>query len=143
MQTYELKTRSWHHYLATWGGPSIWPGDVMDICTYIRRVLSGAIKFLLVMSILCALAVTMIYVEVSFCYCGFLLLTGMPWAEVAQYKMAAPAGAGVVINTVLMLGALATWYRNSNVQVRIPTPGFVSLATEKFRSRTCFRIQFR
>jgi hypothetical protein len=141
MKSYTLKTNSWHFYLANWGGPKIYADDQMDICSYIRRVIGGLAKMILVMLLVATVVGVVVFAEGAFCYCAFLLITGVPALEVVQLKAAGPAMIAAIMNLLFLFAALANWYRNSNVQV--PTPGFVTLATKKFKSKTCFMVEFK
>lgn len=140
MQSYTLNKNSWHFYLASEWGRHIYLDESMDICTYIRRVIIGAIKLTMASVIVSVVVGLIAAMELAFLYCAFQLLFG-DLASVTNQHVQGLACVGTVANAALAIAYLVNWYKDKNIQV--PTPGFVTLATKKFKSKTCFMVEFK
>ena len=142
MQSYTLNTKTWHFYLASNWGKHIYIDDgPMDICTYIRRVIAGALKFTMATLIMCFLAGALLAVEGSFLFTAYAIMIHN--LSLVGERVFACAFIGALINILILIVAVKTYYDNHHCKISIPTPGFVSLAARKFKSKTCFMVEFK
>ena len=140
MQSYTLNKNSWHFYLASDWGQHIYLDESMDICTYIRRVIIGAIKLTMASVIMSVVVGLLVAMELAFLYCACQFLFG-DLSSVTNQHIQGLACVGTVANAFLALACLINWYKEKDIKV--PTPGFVTLATKKFKSKTCFMVEFK
>lgn len=145
MKSYTLNNKSWHFYLASEWGRKIYIEDgPIDICTYIRRVLSGLAKFILIGIFMSLIIGLFIGIEGSFLYAGYQMLFGD--LSTLNNHVQGLACCGVVINLVLAFASIKIWMQENNIEITLPRPqesGFLSLAYKKFKSKTCFMVEFK
>jgi hypothetical protein len=141
MKSYTLNSKSWHFWLASEWGSRIYVGEGIDICSYIRRVISGFFK-MIGAGIMAALFIGLILAgEGSFLYAAYQLTFGdINLITEAVGTLAAIAAA---LNVLLLIGAVKAWTEENDISLSVPTPGFISLAAKKFKSKTCFMINFK
>jgi hypothetical protein len=141
MKSYTLNSKSWHFWLASeWGG-RIYVEDGIDICSYIRRVISGFFK-MIGAGIMAALFIGLILAgEGSFLYAAYQLLFGD--VSLITESVGTLAAIAAALNVLLLIGSVKAWIEGNDVSLSVPTPGFISLAAKKFKSKTCFMINFK
>lgn len=146
MKQHTLNKDSWHFRLANFGDRRVWADDEIDICYYIRKVFGGATAFL-------ALVIFAIIFVVIF---GYGYITGAIWLyecistgvwvapnPVAGLTLGATVVLGLALGWVIMLDHINRVRLNARHDGKITEPSFVSLAYSKFKSKTCFRINFK
>lgn len=138
MTPYTLSDRSWIYRLANFGHCRIYYQT--DICTLLRAIAAGAFALLLIAT---AASLLITIITVSLWNTFYMIVEG---AEVLPTTIVfyGVLGAVVVIVIVEQFRRMIRYYRNKRRQeVPVPKePGFISLAYQKFKNKTCVRIQF-
>jgi hypothetical protein len=144
MKTLNFNKKSWHHWLAT--TVANYDDDEGDFCSYVRSVLWGAFVVLLLSSIVGAILFA-VGLEIRAAYtCWFT-----PVCTYGKNEQAIATGAAILA-AVAALGALCFWNENRKIRIRIEInngtrqprqPGFIALAYEAIKEKTCFRVEFK
>lgn len=155
MKEYTFSNKSWHFKLANVGVQRVWDFEQIDICSYIRKVLAGAITF-------GAAAVAVVSIVTFFGY-GFITLgiwlyecitTGVwvlpnPIARLMAISIMIAVFGCIIFGIKHLLEKLQDRYINHVVKHRHPQlmeekePSFIGAAYRKFKDKTCFRITFK
>lgn len=154
MKEFTLNAESWHFRLANYGHQRISNYQVKygtDFCTYMRAVLRGAGKALLVYTFS---AVLVSWVAYGLYDVVQLLMN--PEHEI--FPTTVVFGAVIAALTILLCGGLVIesfkyirerirQYRynrmhGQGVKAKQAEPGFITLAYRRLKNKTCFRIKF-
>jgi len=129
-------SRSWHLWLSNFGTTRIRPEYGTDICEYTRAVIAGA--FWAVVAIVALVASTM-WLGFSLHNLGDILLNGAGM-EIYTFGLLIVCGFVVVLVSI----ALAVEWLTSRPKKDKPQkpPTFAAVAYHKFKSKTCFKINF-
>jgi hypothetical protein len=155
MKQHTFSKDSWHFWLANIGTTRVYEWEELDICSYIRTVIYGAIT-------LGAATLAVIGIVTFFGY-GFITL-GMWFAECIStgvWVLPNPIAGMVLIGMILtafgflifgiriLLDKAIDRYVDYTIEQRHPQlaskeePSFIALAYSKFKNKTCFRIIFK
>ena len=155
MKEYTFSSKSWHYKLANVGVQRVWDFEEIDICSYIRKVLAGALVFVAAFFGATAIAIFFGY--------GFITL-GMWFVDCltsGNWVLPNPI-AGLILFTILLIvfGFIIVGVRillekaidkfvDYTIEHRHPQlvkekePSFIAAAYRKFKDKTCFRINFK
>ena len=137
MKSHTLSIKSWHFWLANFGNDRVHRDEGVDVCSYIRKVLVGFLVFLAA-AIGTAIVVSLLL--------AVIVGTGYWWYQmIVAGGLVEPNSPGVIGTIgILMFGYIRLHrYINRKLDVRKPSPpGFVGLVFTKFKSKTCFMINF-
>lgn len=153
MKQHTLNANAWHFRLANYGRKRISDYEVKygtDFCAYMRAVLQGAGKALLVYTFS-----AVIIAWVGYAVYDVALLIMNPQHEV--FPTTVFIGFMLAVLAIMLCGGLAAeGFRHIRERIRLhaivraqkdgkryqPEPGFLTLAYRKFKDKTCFRIKF-
>lgn len=131
MKTFELKKKSWHYWLANFGGERVYTHT--DICAYIRYVMYGTFFLMLVAAFLATLSgATLFAIGNLFSW----LFLGYQLHDITQVIF------GILVGFSLMIAVMAA-KAHYNVNVRDSEPGFVRLAYRSWKDKFCARIELK
>lgn len=155
MKEYTFSNKSWHFKLANVGVQRVWDFEQIDICSYIRKVLAGAIVF----SVMVAGFSFIVWVF------GFGYITLGIWlfdcfstgVVTAPNPIAGLVGLGtllvlfayIVIGIKSLLNKAIDKFVDYTLKdwqpqvVKEKEPSFITLAYRKFKDKTCFRVNFK
>ena len=147
---HEIKHDSWHMWLANftkdeWTRLDI--NDTVDICTYLRLVVVGFLRVLLLTLVAIALGGWVLYSAVNLFGWVFLGWTLEPPAVVMV-----AAFMGVAFLLAVAYGKIKWddyqralyWKRITEEGMRGPKkPGFLTLVRKKFKEKTCFKLEIK
>lgn len=140
MQSYTLKSNSWHLWLANWGHTRIRTERGTDICSYIRAVIAGTFNMIGVSVFVGLLLGCIGFMELSFLVWVYQCITG------GFGDPSVPAALGLFVNSLLLFAFtvhyVQEWWNNREVPEEPAEPGFIGLARQKFKNKTCFKIDF-
>lgn len=140
MKAFVLDSNSWHFWLSNFGARRIWPDEETDICEYTRAVISGTFSLF---------AVTLFW---SF----IVAWVGFSFYNLGEYLFGYVDK--VLPTTVMFFGVLAGFillvismfikdqicnYLDNRAPSPEKEPGFVALAYQKVKNKTCARIEFK
>lgn len=127
--------KSWHYYLANFADKRVY--DETDICTYTRAIMKGTFWF----SLVCVFFLTIAGLVLGTFYNIYdMVFNGGP----LQLQTVLVGMFVAFCTSVFGLHVLKEWYDNRPVKERPPRePTFVGLAYNKFKNKTCFRINFK
>jgi len=150
MMKQEIKHNSWHMWLANFGKDE-WTrldiGEHIDICSYLRLVFWGLLRFTGVCLMVVALT----------SWAAFSVGNMFGWLFL-DYKLEAPTVIAVVGFLILLLLVLLAygkdkydqyrrkqyWKRIENGTHRKPRkPTFLQLVYRKFKDKTCFKLEIK
>ena len=131
MKEFVLKKSSWHYKIANFGGRYAYYCD--DICEYTRKFFTGLLSIIFLTAVIGTVGGLYLY--------GFGNVIGWLFLD---YKLEPPVAMFFGINLAL-LAIVAYEAVKKVLSNRKPVhkePGFVSLAYDKFKNKTCSRIRF-
>jgi len=137
MKAFVLDSNSWHFKLANYGEIRIWDDEPTDICEYTRAVFKGATTILAlgIFSVFLATWVgASLYNIIELFFLGGEKL--YPWTAIFIGLL------GALIVGV-SYGAFKAWREEQRMNEPETEPGFVKLAYQKVKNKTCARIEFR
>jgi hypothetical protein len=142
MKSYTLKANSWHLWLANWGHIRIRVEHGTDICSYIRAVIAGTFNMIGVSIIVGGLLGLIAFAEGSCLLWIYQCITG------GFGEPSGPAIVGTFMNCVFLVTFVIhnfkEWWENREVKPNTEVePGFIGLARQKFKNKTCFKIDFK
>lgn len=145
MKTFELKKKSWHFWLAKkCGGLDYWEGhDVLDICTYSRKVLKGLFLFLF-WSVLGAV-VSIAYLIGGYDFFACLLnpvCTETPPTSVLFLVLSGCAGFIFALAASCVGIDKYRDYKATHPSEK-KDPGFLTLWYRKIKDKTCFMVDIK
>lgn len=146
----EINHNSWHMWLANFAKDE-WTrfdiGDTTDICTYVKAVFWGTLRFIGVAVMVVALV----------SWTAFSVGNMFGWLFL-DYKLEAPtviAVFGFIVSVLLLAFAYGKdrydayrrkqyWKRIENGEHSKPRkPGFMALVYRKFKDKTCFKLEIK
>lgn len=141
MLEFTLKEKSWHMWLANFGGTRIGSYERRcgtDICSYIRAVFWGSMA-LLALTMACLAFATMIgatlYNYYSIIFNGFEEV----WGVTVLVTLVLFCLAFITLGVYLQEKYKEWRWKNP---VKSKPPGFTKLAYRKFKDKTCFKVNF-
>lgn len=145
MKTFNLNKKSWHFWLATrCSGLDYWEGhDVLDICTYSRKVLKGLFLFLF-----WTIFVTMIGIAYLISGYDFFSCLLDPVCTTFPQTTYLFAGLSSIVVGIFVIACGAVGidkyreYRYTHPTEK-KAPGFLTLWYRKFKEKTCFIVSFK
>lgn len=141
MLTLKFSTSSWHYKLATFGGYSDWSTRSRNICAYLRRIVAGIVKGILLGALSLAIVSLMLYGLYSF----VVHFHGLRHVNEL-------AAIGILLDAiVLVIGSLGIffqlketygWKFGSKVPAAPPKPSFIAEAYRSWADKTCVQLEF-
>lgn len=139
-----LRRDSWHYWLAKkWGGLNYWEGhDVLDICTYSRKVAKGL--FLFTFWSIVAFIFGIAYLVGGYDFFACLLNPVCSETPPSSMLFLAINGFVACIFALACCGILINKYREYRYEhpVDKKDPSFLTLWYRKFKEKTCFIVSF-
>lgn len=138
MKEFTLNANSWHFRLANWGNERIYDYQVRhgtDFCTYIKAVIKGGTAALFAY-LLAATAVVWVGYSLYDIIAAIVNAREITWPGTIMFGVLVLALVLLLIGAFLYEGTLAIRRRAEE------KPGFFTLAFRKFKSKTCFNINF-
>ena len=155
MKEYTFSSKSWHYKLANVGIQRVWDFEEIDMCSYIRKVLAGAIVFSVMVAGFSFIA----------WFFGFGYITLGIWLfdclSTGVVTAPNPIAGLVGLSTLLVLFLFIVFGIKSLLNkaidkfvdytiehqhpqlVKEKEPSFIALAYRKFKEKTCYRINFK
>lgn len=130
MKVYELKKDSWHYRIASWSGGVY---RINDICSYIRAFTFNLSILLIIGGLIAAMGAAVIWSIIN----AIGLMFGMKWSLFSSYGMSL-----LIIGCMMYISMKVYDYMNNNKTKENKAPGFVKIAYNKFKDKTCSRITF-
>ncbi len=138
MKSFELKINSWHYKLAKWSSTFGIPSET-NICEYFWMVVRGIVFFIVACVAAGAIAGTIAFTIVN--YIGYFLFDWTLY-EISVF------GATIMLG---IAGAVGILFLYAWIKVKVKElddeperePGFVRLAYDKVKNKTCFKITFK
>lgn len=146
MQAHKLSTNSWHFYLANWGRRRVYHDDAIDICSYIRKVIAGTFN-LIGVTVFMGLFVGIIIA----CYGHLAVWIYDCYVAGQLVYLPAPAFIAMLMSALILIAVGHSYYEHwaearaearKDMDIKPREPGFVSLVAKKFKSKTCFMVEF-
>lgn len=148
---FELETKSWHFWLANFGGRRIreWRND-NDLCSYIHAVAKGLFWFTLALSVclmFVGLTLNMFY-EVYAVFALNETFSAHAKAMIMFYLILlflATAFGIIYLLCEKIAPAVHTAYCKiaHGRRMQEKPPSFIALTLRKFKEKTCFKIKFK
>lgn len=145
MKTFQLNKKSWHYWLAKkCGGLDFWEGhDVLDICTYSRKVLKGLFLFLLWLIIIAV-------VGIGYLFSGYLFLSCLfdpvcVKLDDFAYFFVGVTGFGLGLFALAFGAVSVEKYREYRYTHPVDNKdlSFLTLWYRKVKDKTCFLVEFK
>ncbi len=138
MKSFELKTSSWHYKIAHWSSTFGIPSET-NICEYFWMVARGIVFF--IMACVAAGTISGIFAFTIVNYIGYFFF------NLTLYPVSIFGGT-VILGVA---GAIGILFLYAWIRVKVKElddepeqePGFVRLAYDKVKNKTCFKITFK
>lgn len=146
MESHNLSSESWHFYLANWGSLRVYKDEPIDICSYIRKVIIGTINMIFATVMIAVIISGLVFCLGAFVYWIYQCIVGM---ELIYLPL--PAAVGAMIVTLYLMAVAQRYYTDwverreelmLDQEATPKEPGFISLAFQKFKSKSCFMVEF-
>ena len=153
MQAHTLSSNSWHFWLANWGSIRVRQDEQVDICSYIRKVIAGTFNMIGVGIVSSILIGGFLLCMGSMAYWVYSCISQLTWITPQPQDL---LGMAVVIAVGIAFAKerFEQYMDERALRKSIEKmddvmfhkerePGFMSLAYRKFKSKTCFKLQFK
>lgn len=141
-----LNKKSWHFWLATKAGPmSYYQGKQVDICSYIRNVLTGLGSLMLL--IISIGGLIGFYLVGAYEFIVWALENGMSGSppDISFLFLFVNIVAAAIAFGLALLYACGKVYDYKQMKAAEPEqqPSFISLAYRKWKEKNCFWVEFK